>query len=97
MYVSHCYGSIHVLRHLKLMKERRELDCVGGVMMVALGVTAPASLGIVTRTLPAFVLGESGDKMEKVSPTVCVSSHCFLLLKVSESLLIALDKSCFCF
>jgi len=58
VYVSHCYGSIHVLRHLKLLMERRELHSVCGVVMMALGVTAPASLGIVTRSLPAFVLGE---------------------------------------
>lgn len=59
VYVSHSYGNIHVLRHLKLLQARHALDSIAGVVMIGLGTNAPVSIGMLGK-LPCFVLGEGG-------------------------------------
>ena len=56
VFVAHCYGSIHVLRLLKMLSVENRLNEIVGVVILALGVNSPVSLGIVGK-LPAFILG----------------------------------------
>lgn len=56
MFVAHCYGAIHVLRLLKLLSVENKLNEIVGVVILALGVNSPVSLGLVGK-LPAFILG----------------------------------------
>ena len=56
VFVAHCYGSIHVLRLLKMLSVENRLNEIVGVVILALGVNSPVSLGLVGK-LPAFILG----------------------------------------
>ena len=56
VFVAHCYGAIHVLRLLKLLSVEKKLNEIVGVVILALGVNSPVSLGLVGK-LPAFILG----------------------------------------
>ena len=57
VFVSHCYGAAHTLRLLDLIySKKKAIEDVAAVVLLDLGVSAPASLGLVGK-LPAFVLG----------------------------------------
>ena len=56
VFVAHCYGSIHVLRLLKMLSVDSRLNEIIGVVILALGVNSPVSLGLVGK-LPTFILG----------------------------------------
>ena len=58
VFVSHCYGAVHTLRLLNLIySKEKAIEGVAAVVLLDLGVSAPASLGLIGK-LPAFVLGE---------------------------------------
>lgn len=57
VFIAHCYGAAHVLRLLNVLSLENRLNEVVGVVILALGVNSPVSLGLVGK-LPAFMLGK---------------------------------------